>query len=208
MNIPEVLVTGLPRHADLGRRGDRRLVQRRADVQPGRHDQGGSRRALTGRGPPRWHREAPQEGGSRRSRSSRPRSEPRSTLPLAPGLTRSCPRTASRPGAPLQDDAPRRHIQWLGPRLLRRAAMSRSRSRGPPLYLCGDNDLAKYLEDDFREICAAGASPSVHVAVQIDRPTGAARLPPARTAAAPSGGARPHARQCQHRRPERRHRLP
>ena len=42
-------------------------------------------------------------------------------------------------------------------------------------YLCGDNYLAKYLEDDFREICAAGASPSVHVAVQIDRPTGAAR---------------------------------
>ncbi len=42
-------------------------------------------------------------------------------------------------------------------------------------YLCGDNDLAKYVEDDFREICAAGASPSVHVAVQIDRPTGAAR---------------------------------
>jgi CHAT domain/Clostripain family len=42
-------------------------------------------------------------------------------------------------------------------------------------YLCGDNYLAKYVEDDFREICAAGASPTVHVAVQIDRPTGAAR---------------------------------
>ena len=42
-------------------------------------------------------------------------------------------------------------------------------------YLCGDNYLAKYVEDDFREICAAGASSGVHVAVQIDRPTGAAR---------------------------------
>jgi len=42
-------------------------------------------------------------------------------------------------------------------------------------YLCGDNYLAKDVEDDFREICAAGASPALHVAVQIDRPTGAAR---------------------------------
>jgi CHAT domain/Clostripain family len=42
-------------------------------------------------------------------------------------------------------------------------------------YLCGDNYLAKDVEDDFREICAAGASPTLHVAVQIDRPTGAAR---------------------------------
>jgi hypothetical protein len=42
-------------------------------------------------------------------------------------------------------------------------------------YLCGDNYLAKDVEDDFREICAAGAAPNVHVAVQIDRPTGATR---------------------------------
>ncbi len=42
-------------------------------------------------------------------------------------------------------------------------------------YLCGDNDLAQHVEDDFREICAAGASPVAHVAVQIDRPGGAAR---------------------------------
>lgn len=42
-------------------------------------------------------------------------------------------------------------------------------------YLCGDNYLAKDVEDDFREICAAGASPALNVAVQIDRPTGAAR---------------------------------
>ncbi len=42
-------------------------------------------------------------------------------------------------------------------------------------YLCGDNDLAKYVAEDFREISAAGASPAVHVAVQMDQPTGAAR---------------------------------
>jgi hypothetical protein len=42
-------------------------------------------------------------------------------------------------------------------------------------YLCGDNFLAREVEEDFREICAAGAPPTTHVAVQIDRPTGAAR---------------------------------
>jgi hypothetical protein len=43
------------------------------------------------------------------------------------------------------------------------------------VYLCGDNYLSGYVEEDFRELCAAGASPDMHVAVQIDRPTGGAR---------------------------------
>ena len=38
---------GLPRHADLGRRGDRRLVQRRADVPPGRDTIKAARGKLT-----------------------------------------------------------------------------------------------------------------------------------------------------------------
>lgn len=42
-------------------------------------------------------------------------------------------------------------------------------------YLCGDNYLEQDVEDDFREICRAGAAPELHVAVQIDRRSGAAR---------------------------------
>jgi hypothetical protein len=42
-------------------------------------------------------------------------------------------------------------------------------------YLCGDNFLAREVEADFGELCAVGAPPTAHVAVQIDRPTGAAR---------------------------------
>lgn len=42
-------------------------------------------------------------------------------------------------------------------------------------YLCGDNYLEPYIAEDFREICRAGAAPQLHVAVQLDRPAGAAR---------------------------------
>ncbi len=42
-------------------------------------------------------------------------------------------------------------------------------------YLCGDSSLEWYVEDSFRRICRAGASPDLHVVVQIDRRGGAAR---------------------------------
>lgn len=56
-------------------------------------------------------------------------------------------------------------------------------------YLCGDNSRTSEIEASFRDLCAAGAPPTAHVAIQIDRPTGAARyvLParPRRRALAP-----------------------
>lgn len=42
-------------------------------------------------------------------------------------------------------------------------------------YLCGDNDLASYIEADFREICSVGSTDNIQVLVQIDRPDGAKR---------------------------------
>jgi len=62
-------------------------------------------------------------------------------------------------------------------------AARRSQPTGPEtkawtllVYLCGDNkDLDEFVETSFKDLCAVGASPQMHMVVQCDRLRGARR---------------------------------
>ena len=43
------------------------------------------------------------------------------------------------------------------------------------IYMCGDNDLESFIDDDFAELCRVGSSPDIHLVVQRDRREGARR---------------------------------
>jgi hypothetical protein len=43
------------------------------------------------------------------------------------------------------------------------------------IYMCGDNNLEPYINDDLAELCRTGSLPDVHVVVQCDRREGAQR---------------------------------
>lgn len=43
------------------------------------------------------------------------------------------------------------------------------------IYMCGDNHLEPYTDDDFAEMCRVGSLPNMHVVVQRDRRDGARR---------------------------------
>jgi CHAT domain-containing protein len=43
------------------------------------------------------------------------------------------------------------------------------------IYMCGDNDLEPFINEDFAEICRVGSQPDIHIVVQRDRREGARR---------------------------------